>query len=619
LQCNREVDRRRRDSVSGRRRIAFRAWAAILAGVFGVALFGLTSLALAWFQEVEGVAGPVTDLGYGVLIGIILTTGLLVQLRRPERKIAGVQQAFLVIPALVIGSAVASDSQDLVPALILLPAIGILLALHPARGEFLRRGARPSRTLLAITVIGAVPLVAYALDMGAQAQDLAGPPHHVQRLSTMAAMAVAIVLTGLLAALRTQGWRIPAWSASMAAIVFGLASVVFPDQPAAVGRGWGGVAIAGGVLFIAVSEWPVRRATPALVLLGALALISGCGGGSSSTPPPVERVAQELARGGAASVIVFVSDDGREFVATAGTRRPNADERFRIGSVTKTFTAAIVLQLAAEERLRLGDTLERYLPGVVPQGDKITIRRLLNHRSGLPNVTDYERWLDQASRSPSTRPIDVLRFAASHPSTFPPGSRWGYSNTNYIALGLVIEEATGHTYRQELEQRILEPLELDSTELPKTRRLPDLDDEGENPNVPWAAGALVSNARDLARFFSALLSGRILSEDSLAEMKQTVAVDQGPFRDGLGIFSTELPCGRFWGHDGGILDYGTIVKASEDGNRIAIISGHGGAPSGPPPDETALLCPSDATTSSRANPHKVAMTSNPDNGAGFSI
>jgi hypothetical protein len=245
----------------GWRRIAFNAWAAILVAVFGVAFFGLTSLVLAWFEEVEGVAGPVTDLGYGVLLGVILTTGLLVQLRSPERKIAGVQQAFLVIPALVIGSAIASDSQNLLPALILLPAIGILLALHPAREEFFRRGVAPSRILLAITVVAAVPLGAYALNMGAQARDLAGPPHHVQRLSTMAAMALAIALISLLAALQTRGWRIPAWSAGTAAIVFGVASVVFPDQRGGVGREWGGIAIAGAVLFMAVAEWEIRRAT----------------------------------------------------------------------------------------------------------------------------------------------------------------------------------------------------------------------------------------------------------------------------------------------------------------------------------------------------------------------
>ena len=223
-------------------------------------------------------------------------------------------------------------------------------------------------------------------------------------------------------------------------------------------------------------------------------------------------------------MIVFVSDDGRAHVATAGIHRPGTDQRFRVGSVTKTFTATIVLQLVAEGRLRLSDTIERHLPGVVPGGKKITIRQLLNHRSGLANFTDDTGWLARASRSPSIRPIDTLRFAAAQPLDFPPGSEWRYSNTNYIALGLVIEKTTGNTYREELERRILGPLALKRTELPRTRRLRDLDDEGENPDIPWAAGALVSNTHDLAGFFSALLSGRLLSEGSLAQMKQTVVV-----------------------------------------------------------------------------------------------
>jgi D-alanyl-D-alanine carboxypeptidase len=265
--------------------------------------------------------------------------------------------------------------------------------------------------------------------------------------------------------------------------------------------------------------------------------------------------------------------------------------------VTKTFTAAIVLQLVAEGRLRLDDRLERWLPGVVPGAHEITIRQLLNHRSGLANITDYPTWLEQAGRSPTTRPIDTMRFAASKQLVFRPGSQWRYSNTNYIALGLIIEKITGHPYRRELEQRILEPLGLDNTELPSTRTLLDLEDAGENPNVPWAAGAIVSNAYDVARFFSALLSGRVLSKESLARMKQTVVADPGGLGDGLGIFSTKLPCGRFWGHDGGILDYGTLVRASDEGERVAVISVHGGSPSGAPPDEAALLCPRDSTSS----------------------
>jgi D-alanyl-D-alanine carboxypeptidase len=154
----------------------------------------------------------------------------------------------------------------------------------------------------------------------------------------------------------------------------------------------------------------------------------------------------------------------------------------------------------------------------------------------------------------------------------------------------VIEKVTGRTYAQELEERILEPLALDDTELPKTRRLTDLDDEGENPNVPWAAGAIVSNAQDLSRFYSALLSGDVLSDESLASMKQTVDAEPGAPMAGLGIFSVAESCGRFWGHDGGILDYATLVRAGEDGDPVAVMSIHGGTFSGPPPDEGKLLC-----------------------------
>jgi D-alanyl-D-alanine carboxypeptidase len=295
-------------------------------------------------------------------------------------------------------------------------------------------------------------------------------------------------------------------------------------------------------------------------------------------------------------VIVLVSDDGREYVATAGNRRPSKDQRFRVGSVTKTFTATIVLQLVAEGRVRLSDALERYLPGIVPGGKRITIRQLLNHRSGLANITEYPEWLQQASRSPTLRPIDTLRFAAAKPLVFPPGSQWRYSNTNYIALGLVIEKVTGNTYRHELKRRILDPLALKRTELPRTRRMQDLDDEGENPNGPWAAGALISDAHDISRFFSALLSGRLLSEELLAQMKQTVVLDH-EHGDGLGIVSSRLPCGRFWGHDGGILNYATNVAASENGTRVAVISARSDAAFFSPPDATALLCPTDTTDS----------------------
>ena len=181
----------------------------------------------------------------------------------------------------------------------------------------------------------------------------------------------------------------------------------------------------------------------------------------------------------------------------------------------------IVLQLAEEGRLGLDDALEQYVPRVVPGGSRITISQLLNHTSGLADYTDFPEWLERADRSRSLRPIDVLEFAAAKPRVFGrPGGSWSYSNTNYTALGLVIETVTGHTLRQELARRIVRPLGLGRTELAATRRLPDLDDAGVNPNVPWAAGGIVSSPGDLARFFAALLSGRLVSEASLKEMQQ---------------------------------------------------------------------------------------------------
>jgi D-alanyl-D-alanine carboxypeptidase len=332
------------------------------------------------------------------------------------------------------------------------------------------------------------------------------------------------------------------------------------------------------------------RSAVLTVLVSFALVLPGCGGDASESPPPVERVARQLARGGAESVIVFASDGGREYVATAGTRRPSKDQRFRIGSVTKTFTATIVLQFVAEGRLRLSDTLERHLPGIVPGGKKITIRQLLNHTSGLANITDYPEWLQRASQSSSTRPIDSLRFAAAQPLAFAPGSQSRYSNTNYIALGLVIEKVSGNAYRHELRQRIVEPLALTRTELPRTRRVEDLDDEGENPNVPWSAGAVVSDAHDISRFFSALLSGRLLSDGLLAQMKSG---GLGHVGYGLGIFSSQFPCGLVWGHDGGILNYATNVVVNDNGSRVALISARADAPSAPPPIPTELLCPTD--------------------------
>jgi len=242
------------------RRIAFFTWAVLLSVVFGIGFFGLTVLVIGWFGESFGVATPVSELSHGALAGVIITVGFLIQLRAPERRIAGLQQSVLGILAFAITALIGGREEPLTQSLIFLLAAAILLTLHPARREFFEPGTRPSLVLAALSAVAAVPAIGYAASMLAQARDFVGPPHHADRLAEMAATAVAIVLVGLLAAARTQGWRIPAWSAAVAAIVIGVASIVFPDAPGAVGQVWGALVVAWGLVFGGAAEWQARWA-----------------------------------------------------------------------------------------------------------------------------------------------------------------------------------------------------------------------------------------------------------------------------------------------------------------------------------------------------------------------
>ena len=320
-----------------------------------------------------------------------------------------------------------------------------------------------------------------------------------------------------------------------------------------------------------------------LTLLASLAVLAGCGGEESRPPPPVERMAQDIARSGAQSVIVFVSDDSEEYVATAGTDQPTGAQRFRVGSVTKTFTATIVLQLVEEGALDLGDTLADHLPGVVPKGDEITIRQLLGHRSGLANITEYPAWLERASRSSSIRPIDTLRFAARQPLVFPPGSDWGYSNTNYIALGLVIERVTGHSYARELEERILAAA--------RARRDGAAEDAARRPISTTAARirtslgcgrARLERTHDLPASIPPCSRANVLSGESIAEMKQTGDAPPGAPVSGSG-FSRSIR----------VVDASGVTTAASSIMRRS---------SAPP--RTATVLPSSRSTAERLRAHR---------------
>ena len=249
-----------------------------------------------------------------------------------------------------------------------------------------------------------------------------------------------------------------------------------------------------------------------------------------------------LVSAGAPGAVLLVRDGARTQRMAAGLadvarERPmRPDDRLRIASLTKTYTATVVLQLVAERRLSLDDTVESRLPGLVPNGGAITIRQLLNHTSGLFDHEADERVLAPylAGNFGHFWPARTLvEIAVSHPPLFAPGARHSYSNTNYVLLGLVVEAVTGKPIGRELRRRIFGPLGLRATEYPTTPRIagrhahgylvveqpPAVDVTGISPSLSHAAGAIVSNVTEVARFYRALLAGRLLRPGLLEAMK----------------------------------------------------------------------------------------------------
>ena len=292
---------------------------------------------------------------------------------------------------------------------------------------------------------------------------------------------------------------------------------------------------------------------------------------------------------------------GRSGVAELGSRRPvPLGARFRIGSTTKTFVAAVVLQLVAEGRVSLDAPVERYLPGLIRghgNDDRtITVRELLQHTSGLPDDTDDLPLLGEEFlrlRFHHYPPRQLLALALRHPPVATPGGAWSYSNTNYIVLGLLIERVTGHPYGSEIDRRILRPLRLthtlvpgDPPEIPGPHAHGYLPVEGGgqtrlvditrmNPSWSWAGGEMISTTGDLNRFFAALLGGRLLPPAQLAQMTRSVPAigdwDQYPgARYGLGLEQIPLSCGGAWGHGGDIHGYSTRAWSTLDGRQVAL-------------------------------------------------
>jgi D-alanyl-D-alanine carboxypeptidase len=353
---------------------------------------------------------------------------------------------------------------------------------------------------------------------------------------------------------------------------------------------WMVVAAAAGALLLA----PVRAEATA----GPRGHASTASVGSQRTDPGELRgLLDQVVAAGAPGAAALVKDEhgiqqaasGRADLRSGRPMRPGLT--YRAGSVTKPLVATVVLQLVAEGRLSLSDTVERWLPGILPHGDQVTIRQLLGHTSGVPDYVVeplVQLYTSPQGRFRAWRPRELVALVADQPPLFPPGTAWSYSNTGYVLAGLIVEAATGNRLGKELDRRILRPLGLRDTFFPVNRpdipgrnargySLPLGQEEGPlldftvyNPSLAWAAGNLTSDLGDLARFFRALLGGRLLPPRLLAEMTTPVDTGEG-IGYGLGLVVIETPAGRLIGHDGAIPGFLNIALSTEDGGRQVVV------------------------------------------------
>ncbi|OLB74463.1 MAG: serine hydrolase [Actinobacteria bacterium 13_2_20CM_2_71_6] len=349
----------------------------------------------------------------------------------------------------------------------------------------------------------------------------------------------------------------------------------------------------------------IGTSAAALAILGGL-LVAG-----TQTAPPahagptrdvVQRDLDVLVRDDKfpAALAAVQRRDGRIHNYTAGvadlkTRaKVPVDGYVRIGSNTKTFTAVVVLQLVGEGKVDLDAPIETYLPGLIRgdgiDGRHITVRQLLQHTSGLPNYTNVLANGALPFQHVYFEPRQLLDMALAQKATFPPGTGWRYSNTNYVVAGLLIEKVTGRPLIEEITDRTINRIGLRHTYFPnvgdQSIREPHpkgyhADDPNKpltdvtewDPSVGWAAGQISSTPSDLDRFFTALLTGKLLKPEQLKQMRTTVDAP-GFFpgaRYGLGLISTPLSCGGLaWGHGGDIPGYSTINAATDDGRAAAI-------------------------------------------------
>ncbi|MFE2874131.1 serine hydrolase domain-containing protein [Streptomyces roseus] len=314
--------------------------------------------------------------------------------------------------------------------------------------------------------------------------------------------------------------------------------------------------------------------------------------------PDMEAVTQALKNTlavGAPGAMVRITGSGAPLTSAVGVQdrttgaAMDVNGRFRIGSVTKTFSSVVLLQLVDEGKISLDAPVNQYLPGLLPD-DRITVRHLMTHRSGLSDYTNamFDKTVPgfEAVRNKVFTYQELVALSLREPRTTEPGVSYQYSNTNFVVVGMLIEKATGHGVAKEYEKRIIKPLKLKntsyvhpSTEIkgahlhgylhPDEAGAPLVDSTEQTVSWAQSAGAMISNTADLNTFTSALLGGRLLKPRTLDAMLTMTPTDAANSRFyGLGLRRYDLSCGTsVYGHTGTVQGFYTYAFTTRDGKR----------------------------------------------------
>lgn len=274
---------------------------------------------------------------------------------------------------------------------------------------------------------------------------------------------------------------------------------------------------------------------------------------------------------------------------------PNRPEtKHRLGSITKQFTAALILQLVEEGKLELDKPISTYLPDYKgPAADVVTIHHLLTHSSGIPSYTSFPGFFEEQSRDPAS-PAEFVKVFSDSTLQFTPGEKFAYNNSGYFLLGHIIEQVTGKSYEQVLQEKILDPLNMmdtgyDHHETILKNRASGYEKNGSDyvnapyldMSLPYAAGSLYSTVEDLYKWDRALDTNKILSEKSKELMFKPQIVD-GNEHYGYGFSIGKLPIGKskdsvpIVAHGGGINGFNTlIVRFPQEDDLIVLLNNTG--------------------------------------------